>query len=157
VREEICDPLVIEDLWFGVPDEEVARVATLSTDMARPASDGMSSLTMPPAVAPCASVHNRRDVIQACIPGAGAIMSARAGARFFALLANAGELDGVRLLQEGTVHAMTQPRTNRPRSTRRSPVEALPPHRSALAAIGSPTRSQVQVPESRAESEPPPA
>ncbi len=112
VREEICDPLAIEDLWFGVPDEDVARVATLSTDMAPPASDGMSSLTMPPAVAPCASVHNRRDVVQACIPGAGAIMSARAGARFFALLANAGQLDGVRLLQEETVHAMTKLRTN---------------------------------------------
>jgi CubicO group peptidase (beta-lactamase class C family) len=67
---------------------------------------------MPAVAAPVAVVHNRRDVIQACIPGAGAVMSARAGARFFAMLANGGCLDGVRLLAEDTVRAMTQPRPN---------------------------------------------
>jgi CubicO group peptidase (beta-lactamase class C family) len=113
VRDEICAPLGIEDLWMGVPDSELSRVAVLTSDMAVVDDDGSpTAQTMPAAVAPTAEVHNRRDVIQACIPGAGAVMSARAGSRFFAMLANGGELDGVRLLSEDHVRSLTQPRRN---------------------------------------------
>lgn len=67
---------------------------------------------MPDAVAPVPEVHNRDDVMQACLPGAGGIMSARAVARFFAMLANGGCLGRVRLLSEDRLRACTTPRAN---------------------------------------------
>jgi CubicO group peptidase (beta-lactamase class C family) len=115
VREEICEPLGIEDLWLGVPSDAIPRVAVLSADVDEPIawSEPRARSTMPRAVSPTATVHNRHDIWQACDPGAGGIMSARAAARFFAMLANGGELDGVRLLSEDHVRALTR-RRDRP-------------------------------------------
>jgi CubicO group peptidase (beta-lactamase class C family) len=112
VREEFCGPLAIDDLWLGVPDTGLDRVARLSCDMSAPEPGSIAARTMPWSVAPVAEVHNRRDVIQACLPGAGAVMSARAGARFFAMLASGGTLDGVRVLADETVRAQSAARTN---------------------------------------------
>jgi CubicO group peptidase (beta-lactamase class C family) len=112
VREELCEPLGIEDLWLGAPDAALDRVAHLTSDMSAPEPGSLAALTMPWDVAPISQVHNRRDVIQACLPGAGAVMSARAGSRFFAMLANGGELEGTRLLAAETVLAQTRARTN---------------------------------------------
>jgi CubicO group peptidase (beta-lactamase class C family) len=111
VRQEICAPLGIEDLYLGLPASEAHRVGTLVSDVvAVPIDDDVRRAAMPPAVAPTAEIYNRRDVQASCIPGAGGIMSARAGARFFALLANRGELDGVRLLSEDRLLSLTKPR-----------------------------------------------
>jgi CubicO group peptidase (beta-lactamase class C family) len=52
---------------------------------------------MPDQITNAATV-NRPDVRRASIPGAGGIMNARSLARHYAMLANGGELDGVRLL-----------------------------------------------------------
>jgi CubicO group peptidase (beta-lactamase class C family) len=52
----------------------------------------------------------RSEVRRACIPGVGGIMTARSAARFFALLAGAGELDGVRLLPAERLRQAAQPR-----------------------------------------------
>jgi CubicO group peptidase (beta-lactamase class C family) len=114
VRDELCAPLGIEDLWMGAPDEVLGRIAVLFWDGQLPPGEGtgIGLLTRPSAVAPVASVHNKRVVLQACVPGAGVVMSARAGARFFAMLANGGELDGVRLLSEDRLRALAQPRSN---------------------------------------------
>ncbi len=65
---------------------------------------------MPIKVYPAPPVHNRHDVWQACDPGAGGIMNARSCARFFAMLANGGQFNGVRLLSEERVRSFTQPR-----------------------------------------------
>jgi CubicO group peptidase (beta-lactamase class C family) len=51
-------------------------------------------------------------VKQAIYPGAGGIMTARAGVRVLAMLANGGELDGVRLLSEDRVRGFLTPRPN---------------------------------------------
>jgi CubicO group peptidase (beta-lactamase class C family) len=115
VREEICEPLHISDLWIGLPDSELSRVAHLSSILPRGRVDGeteMSIAAKPDAVAPDAHVHNLSVVQQACHPGAGGIMSARDGARVFAMLANGGILDGVRLLSEDRVRSFTTPRPN---------------------------------------------
>ena len=106
---EMSAPLGIEDLWLGLPASELPRCRPRLT-----ARRGAVREVTPDAdrVAPNAPVHNRADVMEACIPGAGAIMSAPAGARFFAMLANGGELDGVRLLSEEHVRLLTTPRAN---------------------------------------------
>ena len=116
IQEEICQPLGIDSLWAGIPDEVEPRVAKL-TNMPPipPGAPGMapgvlSPLAIPSQVGTTQEVFGRPDVRRACIPGAGGIMNARSAARFFALLAQGGELDGVRLLSEGRVRLFSVPR-----------------------------------------------
>jgi CubicO group peptidase (beta-lactamase class C family) len=116
IQEEICQPLDIDSLWVGIPDEVEPRVAKL-TNMPPipPGAPGMapgvlSPLAIPSQVGTTQEVFGRPDVRRACIPGAGGIMNARSAARFFALLAQGGELDGVRLLSEGRVRLFSVPR-----------------------------------------------
>jgi CubicO group peptidase (beta-lactamase class C family) len=115
VREEICAPLKIDDLWIGLPDSELGRVVELTSELAQGRVDGETDVSIaakPDAVVPDAHVHNLDVVKKACYPGAGGIMTARAGARVFAMLANGGILDGVRLLSEERVRSFTTPRPN---------------------------------------------
>lgn len=115
VREELCAPLGIDDLYFGVPPDRLADVAELSSVLSRSRRPGerlASLLAKPDAVVPDAHVHNLDAVRTACYPGAGGIMSARAGARLGAMVANGGELNGVRLLSEGRVRGLLAPRPN---------------------------------------------
>ena len=58
-----------------------------------------------PAGSRVAEVFNRREVQQASIPGSGGLFSARGLARHYAMLANWGELDGVRVLPEARIRA----------------------------------------------------
>ncbi len=119
VQEEICAPLGIDSLWLGIPDEAEPRVAKL-TNMPRPSpgAPGLSPealipIAIPPQVGVTQKVFGRADVRRACIPGAGGIMNARSAARFFAMLANGGELNGVRLLSEERVRSFSVPRARR--------------------------------------------
>jgi len=118
VQEEICAPLGIESLWLGIPDEVEPRVAKL-TNIPRPAPgapglppEALIPIAIPPQVGVIQKVFGRPDVRRACIPGAGGIMNARSAARFFAMLANGGELGGVRLLSEERVRSFRVPRPN---------------------------------------------
>ncbi|KAI1866447.1 hypothetical protein JX265_007748 [Neoarthrinium moseri] len=107
VREEICGPLGLNDGFFlGVPDSELHRVAVLSGGNAFPIQDdhGIS----PSAVFPGSEVHNLSIVQQTVDPGAGAIANAGSVARIFALLAEGGELDGVRLLSRERVAGLNK-------------------------------------------------
>jgi CubicO group peptidase (beta-lactamase class C family) len=58
-----------------------------------------------PAGSHVADAFNRREVIQAAVPGSGGLFSARGLARHYAMLANWGELDGVRALPEARIRA----------------------------------------------------
>jgi CubicO group peptidase (beta-lactamase class C family) len=100
-REELCQPLGIQDFYLGIPDDVEGRVATLRQDTRhRTESEHLSDLArrvMPPQVT-TADVVNRPDFRRAVIPGGGGIMSARAIARHYAMLACGGMLDRVRVL-----------------------------------------------------------
>ena len=67
---------------------------------------------MPHAVALVPRVFARPDVQHACIAGVGGIFSARDEARFWAMLAQGGELDGVRLLSADRVAGFSNVRDN---------------------------------------------
>ena len=56
---------------------------------------------IPPQVGVVQEVFGGADVRRACIPGAGGIMNAGSETRFFAMLANGGQLDGVGQLLRG--------------------------------------------------------
>jgi CubicO group peptidase (beta-lactamase class C family) len=57
-------------------------------------------------------VFERPDVRRACIPGVGGIFTARDEARFWAMLAEGGALDGVRLLSAERVASFSALRDN---------------------------------------------
>ena len=116
VQEEICQPLGIDSLWVGIPDEVEPRVAKLTNMPPIPpgapgmAPESLSPLAIPAQVGTTEEVFGRPDVRRACMPGANGIMNSSSAARFFAMLAEGGELDGVRILSEDLVRTFSVPR-----------------------------------------------
>ena len=111
VREEIAEPLGLTDLWIGLPDEAIARVAKLSNASVAPVTPPpLYTASMPPAVDLIPEVFERPDVRRAEIPGVGGIFNARSCAGFWAMLAGKGELGGTRLLSPDRVMSLCQPR-----------------------------------------------
>lgn len=113
IREEIALPLNAPDIWVGLPDDQVGRVARL-TNAAPPLPPEhlppLYTASMPPQVDLIPEVFERPDVRRAEIAGVGGIFSARSCARFWAMLAQGGELDGVRLLPADLVAMFNTPR-----------------------------------------------
>lgn len=102
LREAVAEPLGIADeLYFGVPEAELGRLARLEDAegsgefLAMLPDDSPFFKLAPRAVTPTAAFGNRTDILKADIP-AGGKMSARAVARMYAALL--GEVDGVRLI-----------------------------------------------------------
>ncbi|MDF5752253.1 serine hydrolase domain-containing protein [Spongiactinospora sp. TRM90649] len=110
LRTEIAEPLgVVGELWFGVAESDIPRVARLEDD---PAAAGFEMpddspfwKLAPRAVSPDATFGNRHDVIAADIPAGGKV-SARAVARMYAALG--GEAGGVRLLPPERAAGLTR-------------------------------------------------
>lgn len=112
VREEVAQPLGIADLWLGLPDSKQPRVAIMDDRAVTvPPPDSPYRQTTPLQVDLMADPYGRPEVRRACIPAVGGIFTARSQARFFAMLANGGALDGVRLLSPERVAMFSQ---NRP-------------------------------------------
>ncbi|WP_030910363.1 serine hydrolase domain-containing protein [Streptosporangium amethystogenes] len=118
LREEVAGPLgVAGELFFGVPESELGRLARLEdapSDFEMPAEtfadmpffrvvDGYTAAPM--AAMPDAGFGNRADVLTSDIP-AGGTMSARAVARMYAALL--GEVDGVRLVSPERLREITE-------------------------------------------------
>jgi len=104
LQEEICEPLDIDGAYLGVPDSELGRVAVL-TDAPPAPADYDARMVGEPAGSHVAEAFNKRAVVQASVPGSGGLFSARGLARHYAMLANWGELDGVRVLPEARIRA----------------------------------------------------
>lgn len=115
VREEIAQPLGIADLWIGIPDEVEPRIARQADAMVPVPPEYLPPLfmaSMPPAVALTPPIFERADVRRAEVAGVGGIFTARSEARFWAMLAGGGELDGVRLMRKELVATLNTPRAN---------------------------------------------
>jgi len=111
VREEIAEPLGATDLWLGIPGEAEHRVAKLDDVAVYVAPDGnMMREAQPLIVDLMPDPFERPYVRRACIPAVGGIFTARSEARFWAMLANGGQLNGVRLLSEERVASFAGPR-----------------------------------------------
>ncbi|MEH1016652.1 serine hydrolase domain-containing protein [Micromonospora sp. CPCC 206060] len=102
LADEVAGPLGVRDeLFLGVPDDQLDRVARLeerdwSAAMAMMAAHVPNlDRVLPPGVRTDAALANRRDVRRADIPAVGTL-SARAMARMYAALL--GAVDGVRLV-----------------------------------------------------------
>ena len=119
-RDEFARPWRL-DVHFGLAAEEEARVAPLADpDRIWPAGllegrseDYRRALDNPPALAHL-DVVNSRAWRRAEVPAVNAHATARGIARFYAGMLGGGELDGVRVLGEETVAAMTSPQATGP-------------------------------------------
>jgi CubicO group peptidase (beta-lactamase class C family) len=110
--DEFAGPLGL-DIWLGLPDAEQHRVATTiaGPGVLRPAdenedeeTDALQVLTRNPLLtADAPALWNSAAFRSAQLPAVGAHVTARSMARFYTCLARGGELDGVRVLDEGTV------------------------------------------------------
>jgi CubicO group peptidase (beta-lactamase class C family) len=115
VRDEIARPLKIADLWIGVPDEAVPRIAKQYDAMTVVPPEYLPPLftaSMPAQVALTPVAFERPDVRRAEVAGVGGIFTARSEARFWAMLAGGGELDGVRILSKDLLTTLYQPRAH---------------------------------------------
>lgn len=113
VQDEIAAPLGVTDLWLGIPDAVEGRIAELRNDNAKdpkPPADSDFVRSVPLNVQLVPEVFERPDIRRACIPAVGGIFNARSSARFWGMLANGGELDGVRLLSTERVMDFNRPR-----------------------------------------------
>ncbi|SCE87102.1 CubicO group peptidase, beta-lactamase class C family [Micromonospora matsumotoense] len=102
LAEDVAAPLgVPEELFFGVPEADLPRLATLEdhglADLMAFASAHLPHFdaVAPPAVRPDAAIGSRPDVLRADVPAVGTL-TARAAARLYAALI--GDVDGVRLI-----------------------------------------------------------
>ena len=111
-RKRYARPLGMTDLWIGIPEEAESRDSAAEERALR--CHCRQTLR---SCGPCRlkseraeEVFGRSDMRRGCIPGAHGIMNARSSARLFAMLANGGELNGVRLLSEDRVKTFSTPR-----------------------------------------------
>jgi CubicO group peptidase (beta-lactamase class C family) len=105
---EICRPLDIEALYFGIPESAESCVAVLEAAAPAPGPTLPPDSLLPRVMGPVPrtpAIWNRPDIRRACIPAAGGIMNARAIARHYAALI--GSVDGVRLLSPESLHVAT--------------------------------------------------
>lgn len=113
LREDVAGPLgVADELFFGVPESELGRLARLEDAegsaqfLASMPNDSPFFKWGPRATTPTAGFGNRADILMADIP-AGGKMSARAMARMYAALL--GEVDGVRLVSPERLREISAP------------------------------------------------
>jgi CubicO group peptidase (beta-lactamase class C family) len=106
LQEELAQPLGA-DIYLGAPDAALPRVAILKDGPPAP-PEYDARMVGEPAGSQVAGWFNRREIQQAAIPGSGGIMSARGLARMYAMLANGGELDGVRILSPEAIRRATE-------------------------------------------------
>jgi CubicO group peptidase (beta-lactamase class C family) len=136
LRDEICAPLGLRDMYIGAPADAEPRIAKLKNRMImsaemikqmqeRLAAGGemISPLTqramgMRPGQTMTGgegdNVFDSPEGHQAEIPAANGVMTARDLARMYACLGNGGELDGVRLMSPERVAMMSKLQTRRP-------------------------------------------
>jgi CubicO group peptidase (beta-lactamase class C family) len=109
--DEIATPLRASDLHHGIPDHVENRVAIMNEPEASRvwSDDSLHLKSIPKAVYLGKSVWEQPQIRRAVVPSTGGIYSARSEARFWAMLAQGGILDGARILSENTVRSFLDP------------------------------------------------
>lgn len=112
-REELLEPIGATDMFFGLPESEDQRLATLvGGEIPESTPYPMFFRGMPHAIHPSAEIFNLPVVRRTVHPGAGVITNARSMAAVFGLLANHGVMGGHRLLSADRVASFLTPRKN---------------------------------------------
>jgi len=98
LQEEVTGALGMLDTFVGLPPSLEERVAK---------EHAMDDCDRPTMV----SIYNKPEVHLAVQPAGGGIATARDLARFYAMMAGGGSLDGTRILQRETVVEVTSPQS----------------------------------------------
>lgn len=133
LQEKISDPLGLDGLFIGLPEDQLHRRSKLvtrngKTDTPKLPQNFIAYQTimliynlfkilgvdfnqarlglLPPSTKPLD--WNGEDLVKAAIPGANGMFTARSLARMYAAIANGGELDGSRILSPERVQIMMQ-------------------------------------------------
>jgi len=114
LQDEICRRLDITGIYFGIPTKEKRCVANLKNAVGLAESMSQTGVPLTRPMSNLAATFNLPAVRQASIPGAGALVNARSLARLYAMLAQYGELDGVRLLSRDRVIIASNPEPAEP-------------------------------------------
>lgn len=113
VKDELLDPIGADSMFFGLPQSEDHRLARLvGGEIPVRTPFPMFFRGMPHEVHPSAEIFNQEVVRRTVHPGAGVITNARSMAAVFGLLANKGEMEGVRLLSSDRVESFLEAREN---------------------------------------------
>ena len=118
-RKFFGDPLHL-DIWIGLPESEQTRVATIYPakaggtpspanfyqDLATPGTLARKAFTSPGGLHAVSGMNSKENRARSIV-SFGGIGSASSLAKFYAMLANGGELDGHRFFREETIALMT--------------------------------------------------
>ena len=118
-RKTFADPLDL-DIWIGLPDSEQERVAKVYAakaggevapaefyrDLATPGTLARKTFTSPRGLHAVSDMNSRENRAMPIV-SFGGIGSATSLARFYAMLANGGEIDGRRFFTRDTIGQMT--------------------------------------------------
>lgn len=117
VRQRIAEPLGLEDLWMGIPEEHHHRITELCHVGDALTAEDYAKLGMPePPVTEVTEEailgFNNSEVRKVGVPGGGGIMSAADLALFYQALVNGGQsLDGEQIWRRDTLDFALQVRT----------------------------------------------
>jgi len=128
LHDQLIVPLKLDGAFIGLPNEAMERRAILINGFMRPPrlpesgwradlldvmrrglrSVGLDTSEFRAALMPFDAPFDWNDpqTVQACIPAANGQFTARSLARMYAMIAEGGELDGVRLLSEERIRTM---------------------------------------------------
>lgn len=118
-RTTFADPLDL-DIWIGLPDSKEERVATIYAakaggaaspaefyrDLATPGTIARKAFTSPRGLHSVSAMNSKENRALSFV-SFGGIGSATSLAKFYAMLANGGELDGRRFFVSDTIAKMT--------------------------------------------------
>jgi CubicO group peptidase (beta-lactamase class C family) len=111
LREEICQPLGVTNLYCGIPDSVAGRVAELDEifppEREPLPKDEQAARDVPVNMLPLFEWMNKPSAQRACLPASSGIGDARSLAKHYAALHRNG-VDGVRLLAPETIDNATQ-------------------------------------------------
>ncbi|AFC49489.1 lipL [Mycobacterium intracellulare MOTT-02] len=127
IREELAEPLGVDGLYLGRPPAgcptRVAEIVApqnllgsslvnyVSRKVANELSGGFRSIYFPGMVA---AVQGDTPLLDAEIPAANGVATARGLARMYGAIANGGEVDGIRFLSRDLTAGLTGERSLRP-------------------------------------------
>jgi CubicO group peptidase (beta-lactamase class C family) len=137
LRDEVCTPLGLDDMYIGAPASAEPRIARLKNRMVitpelmqqlqvrlaagEPAVSPLTERAMGARPGQMMSGERDRPIAfdtpeghRAEIPAANGVMTARDLARMYACLGNYGELNGTRLMSPERVRIMSKQQTRRP-------------------------------------------
>lgn len=125
LRDEICAPLGLQNMFIGAPASAEPRIAPLvsrfgdqgGTEDQRKAFFAAMPLlaaSLQPDGGDLAELLNSPKGHQAEIPAVSGVMNARDLARMYGCLANGGEIDGVRLVSPERIALMSAPQSFAP-------------------------------------------